>query len=735
MNAVVVAALAFVGYIVAYRFYGRYISRRLFGLRDTTDVPAHKQKDGIDFVPTQREVLLGHHFTTISGVGPIVGPALGVIWGWVPALLWVVFGSIFVGAVHDFGALVISARQQGRSIGEVSRTLLSPTVRTVFMLIIAVLLWVVLAIFAFVIALLFVMYPTSVVPIWLEIPIAFWLGWAMYRKKWAVKWCALAAVVMMYATVYLGTQYPVSFDVAEGHGVEGSAEEAVKAAKEALQRNAWEARKVPGVKVVKGKFHPRAMKKAAPTFPAARIPLLLSHWKVTATKTLTKPQQPPRTIKETFYGQPLRCLFKDKVGKALLAVTLKTDNGERLALKAGKQRLADGAEAEIKLEFQPSGKVLEKGAWTPLCEVVEKNNKRRFYLFKAEYVRLQTHPDAVVLWIVLLLVYIYAASTLPVHWLLQPRDYINSHELYVAMGLVAIGLFASAPVIVAPAFNTSVVGAPAFFPFLFVIIACGAVSGFHALAASGTTVKQLSNEKDALPVGYGAMLLEAVLATLVILACTAGFPSLKAWLGHYASWGAAQGLGAKLSAFINGSCSFIETLGVPFDLAAAILAVLVVSFAATTLDSACRIQRYLIAELAQDANIPLLPNRYVASLVAVATAAVLAFVEGSGKGGLILWPLFGTVNQLLAALVFVVITIYLLKRGIKTPLVFLPMLFLIVTTTWALLTKIVDFWKGQNWLLFGVGVAVALIEAVMLVEAARALARNWKAPNTNLPDD
>jgi len=732
MSAIVVAVLAFVGYILAYRFYGRYISRRLFGLRDTTDVPAHKQKDGVDFVPTSREVLLGHHFTTISGVGPIVGPALGVIWGWVPALLWVVFGSIFIGAVHDFGALVISARQQGRSIGEVSKTLLSPAVRTVFMLIIAVLLWVVLAIFAFVIALLFVMYPTSVVPIWLEIPIAFWLGWAMYKRKWSVKWCALAAVVMMYATVYLGTQYPVSFDVAEGYGVEAETEEAALAAKEALQRGSLEeARKVVGAKVAKQKFHPRAMKKAAPTFPAARIPLLLSQWKLTVVETLTRPQQPPKTTKKTFLGQPLRCVFKDKVGGALLAVVLKTGGGERLDLKAGKEKLANGTEREVKLKFQPSGKVLEKGAWTPLCEVVSKNNKRRFYLFKAEYVRLLTHPDAVVLWIVLLLIYIYVASTLPVHWLLQPRDYINSHELYVAMGLVAIGLFASAPVIVAPAFNTSVVGAPAFFPFLFVIIACGAISGFHALAASGTTVKQLSNEKDALPVGYGAMLLEAVLATLVIMACTAGFPSLKAWLEHYASWGAAQGLGAKLSAFINGSCSFIETLGVPFDLAAAILAVLVVSFAATTLDSACRIQRYVVAELAQDAKIPVLPNRYVASLFAVATAAILAFIEGSGKGGLILWPLFGTVNQLLAGLVFVVITIYLLKRGIKTPLVFLPMLFLIVTTTWALVVKIIDFGRGHNWLLFGVGIAVALIEAVMLVEAARAFARNWRTPKTN----
>ena len=732
MSAIVVAVLAFVGYILAYRFYGRYISRRLFGLRDTTDVPAHKQKDGVDFVPTSREVLLGHHFTTISGVGPIVGPALGVIWGWVPALLWVVFGSIFIGAVHDFGALVISARQQGRSIGEVSKTLLSPAVRTVFMLIIAVLLWVVLAIFAFVIALLFVMYPTSVVPIWLEIPIAFWLGWAMYKRKWSVKWCALAAVVMMYATVYLGTQYPVSFDVAEGYGVEAGTEEAALAAKEALQRGSLEeARKVVGAKVAKQKFHPRAMKKAAPTFPAARIPLLLSQWKLTVVETLTRPQQPPKTTKKTFLGQPLRCVFKDKVGGALLAVVLKTGGGERLDLKAGKEKLANGTEREVKLKFQPSGKVLEKGAWTPLCEVVSKNNKRRFYLFKAEYVRLLTHPDAVVLWIVLLLIYIYVASTLPVHWLLQPRDYINSHELYVAMGLVAIGLFASAPVIVAPAFNTSVVGAPAFFPFLFVVIACGAISGFHALAASGTTVKQLSNEKDALPVGYGAMLLEAVLATLVLIACTAGFPSLKAWLGHYASWGTAQGLGAKLSAFINGSCSFIETLGVPFDLAAAILAVLVVSFAATTLDSACRIQRYVVAELAQDAKIPVLPNRYAASLFAVATAAILAFIEGSGKGGLILWPLFGTVNQLLAGLVFVVITIYLLKRGIKTPLVFVPMLFLIVTTTWALVVKIVDFGRGHNWLLFGVGIVVALIEAVMLVEAAIAFARNWRTPKTN----
>ena len=721
MNAIVVAVAAFVGYLLAYRFYARYISRRLFGLRDTTDVPAHKFCDGVDYVPTKKEILLGHHFTTISGVGPIVGPALGVIWGWVPALLWVVFGSIFVGAVHDFGALVISCRHQGRSIGEVSKTLLSPVVRTVFMLIIAVLLWVVLALFAFIIGLLFVMYPSSVVPIWLEIPIALWLGWAIYKRRWPVKWCAIAAVVVMYLTVYLGTRIPVSFDIAEGVAIEAQNERALEEAKALVDAGRLEdAARVAGVTISRGTFHPLAVPRAAPGHPAARMPVLFSRWKIKVVESSPEQGQKAKTAIHT--GRLLRVRFSKRVGGPLVGVLLQTDKGAVEVKADEKTKLSGGP-------VKSPDAVLPEGHWGPLVEVVGKE-KTAVYAFKAKRVRLFLEPGAVVIWILLLLVYIYAASTLPVQMLLQPRDYINSHELYVAMGLVALGLFASAPVIVAPAFNMSPAGAPAFFPFLFVVIACGAISGFHALAASGTTVRQLANEKHAITVGYGGMILEAVLATLVILACTAGFPDLATWQSHYASWGTAKGLGAKLGAFVNGSCNFISTLGIPFDLAAAVLAVLIVSFAATTLDSACRIQRYIFAELAQDAKIPVVPNRYVASFLAVATAAVLAFIEGSGKGGLILWPLFGTVNQLLAGLVFVVITVYLLRRGIKTPFVIVPMLFLIVTTTWALAVKIIDFAKGGNWLLFSVGIGVAAIEGVMLVEAVRAFRRPLEQKST-----
>jgi len=164
---------------LGYRFYGRWVATRVFGVGEIEDdqMPSRKLANGVDFVATKRSILFGHHYVTIAGAGPIVGPAVAVTWGWLPALLWVVFGAVLIGAVHDLGALVLSARNQGRSIGDLCAEILSPRVRLLFLIFIFLALWVVLAVFAFVIASLFVARPESILAVWIEIPLALLVGW------------------------------------------------------------------------------------------------------------------------------------------------------------------------------------------------------------------------------------------------------------------------------------------------------------------------------------------------------------------------------------------------------------------------------------------------------------------------------------------------------------------------------------------------------------------------------
>jgi carbon starvation protein len=570
MNSLVVAALCFVGYIIAYHTYGKFLASKIFKVDTHAICPSTALRDDKDFVPTPRGVLFGHHFTSIAGLGPIVGPAIAIIWGWVPAVLWVFFGSIFMGAVGDFGALVASLRNQGRSVGDMAAGLINKRVRTLFLLIIFFELWIVIAVFALIIGILFNMYPASVLPVWLEIPIAVWLGRLIYRKKLNHQFWGLLAVVLMYATVVLGSYLPV---------------------------------KMPSV-----------------------------------------------------FG------------------------------------------------FNP-----------------------------------------IIVWVLIMFAYSYIASTLPVTTLLQPRDYINAHQLFVALGLLFIGALVAHPQFVAPAVNHNPSGAPPMLPFLFIIIACGAISGFHSLVSSGTSAKQCEAERDSLLIGYGSMLMEAALSTLAIVAVGAGIglglqteggevlTGTAAFTTHYASWAGAAGLGAKLKAFVVGSANLIVSIGVPENIALAIMGVFLVSFAATTLDSATRIQRYVVGELGQAYRMPFFAKPHPATLIAVGTAAVLAFHNGFGladvkKGALILWPLFGTVNQLLAALALLVVTIYLARRKSPAFFTFIPMAFMVIMTGWAMLNLLNNFSGASNWFLFSVGLIVLALEAWMIFESLIVLKRVYGAP-------
>jgi len=568
METLILMLVCGVGYIIAYHTYGRFLARKIFKLSKNATVPSHELQDGIDYVPTRKGIIFGHHYTSIAGTGPIVGPAIGIIWGWLPAVLWVTIGCILMGAVHDFGTLVVSLRNEGKSVSEISARYINKRVRLIFFCVVFLTLLIVIAIFGLVIAVVFAVFPSSVLAVWLQIPIAIALGYLIYRKNANIPLSTAVAVLLMYITIYLGSIY---------------------------------------------KF----------TMP-------------------------------TILGMP------------------------------------------------PTG-----------------------------------------VWTIILLIYAWVASTLPVTMLLQPRDYINAWQLFIAMGLLVVGVvFASAKTsleMVAPAINTNLpADTPSLWPFLFITIACGAISGFHSLVASGTSPKQISREPDAQFVGYGSMLLEGFLAVLVLICVGAGISiAIKttsgltltgsdAWLHYYGSWLGDKGLPDKIAPVVKGAANIMASLGITEAVGIALMGVFIASFAGTTLDTATRIQRYVISELSNDLGLKKLTNRWTATTVAVLTAAGLAFATGAnGTGAMKLWPLFGTANQLLAALALLVVTMYLHKKGgAKFALAGIPALLMLIITITALIlqerTYIARLQQGakENWLLTIVAAVLFVLAVWMVIETA-----------------
>ena len=347
MTTLLIALGTMIGYLIAYHTYGRWLARKIFSLDPSASVPSIELNDDRDFVPTDKSVLFGHHFTSIAGTGPIVGPAIAVMWGWLPALIWVFLGSILVGAVHDFGALVVSMRSQGQTVGDVAGRVLNRRVRFLFLFVLFMALTIVLAIFGLVIASVFKQYPSAIFPCLVQIPIALAIGIWLHKNSVSLLVPSLLALGTMYLTLIFGNV---------------------------------------GV--------------------LAQVNQTMASW-------------------------------------------------------------------------------------------------------------------SVITWVLLLLIYSYVASVLPVWSLLQPRDYINSLQLITALGLVVVGLVVAGIVggaahdggsrmpleISAPMFRPNPPGnAPSVIPFLFITIACGACSGFHCLVSSGTSSKQIKCETDAQFVGYGSML-------------------------------------------------------------------------------------------------------------------------------------------------------------------------------------------------------------------------------------
>ena len=616
-------------FFLAYHFYGKWIGKHLLELKDENQTPAHLKCDGVEYVPTNRYVLFGHHFASIAGLGPILGPAIAVIWGWLPAMLWVVFGSILIGAVHDLTSLGISLRHEGKSIGEVTSSVIGERAKLLFLLIIFFVLSLAMGVFALVIAQVFTYFhPQAVLPTVFLMLIALFMGIGVYRWRVPLWLATLIGIPLVFFSLFLGVWKPIA-------------------------------------------LYPLFLSPSA----KEEIQKLEKQGKWKELGFVTDPGQ--SSLEKTKRIYPLSVIYREN------------------------QRLEREKKASIVFEvFDP----FKAGH---MVRFFEEQGKKEM----AEDVR-QAGAKAAELWIVLLLIYALVASVLPVWLLLQPRDYLNSFQLYAGILLLYGGMMVGIPSIVAPSWNSQaflfsshpLTQIPPLFPFLFITVACGAVSGFHCLVASGTTVRQLKRESDAPFVAYGGMLAEGLLAVGVILACTAGYASQEAWSYFYRDWSAMRGLGAKLAAFVSGAATFLHSLGIPKDIGKTFIALVVISFAMTTLDSATRLLRYNVEELGRSFSLSPLQNRYVSSLAAVLAIAFFGFMKIGGKpAGLVLWGLFGTSNQLLGGIALLVVTIYLYKKGKKVRYTLLPMLFLFTMTLMAMVLNWWGFWKAKSLPLLVVG--------------------------------
>ncbi|GEK11354.1 carbon starvation CstA family protein [Pseudoalteromonas peptidolytica] len=555
MQSIMIVLFGIIGMLFGWFVYSKFIAEKIFKMDDNFVTPAHELEDGVDYVPTNKVVLWGHHFTSVAGAAPIVGPAIAVYWGWVPAVLWVVFGTIFFAGVHDMGALWASARHKGKSMGALSESVIGKRTRSLFMIVVFLVLLMVNAVFGVVIANSFVGNPNAVFPAWSAIVVALIIGQLLKRKVPLVPLCIIG-VIVLYATIYMGSSMPI-------------------------------------------------------------------------------------TLPTEMFG------------------------------------LGDKAN-----------------------------------------------------WIIILFMYAAVASLLPVWMLLQPRDFINGMQLLVGLVLLFGAVFVVMPDITAPAFNTHTVeNTPSIIPLLFVTIACGAVSGFHGIVSSGTSSKQLDKEKDGRFVGYLGAVGEGSLALITLVAVSGVMLAVspEEWHEIYSHLGA-----GSVSAFINGGSNLISTgWGLPVEIASTLLAVMVVLFAGTTMDSGVRLQRYIIQEWGEIYNIKFLNNSIVATLFAVGCCLLLAFGAGgaSGSGGMVIWPLFGSTNQILASLTLLVISVYLIKLGRPAKYTLIPMVFVLVMAFFAGVIKLGEYYQKGNWLLVVLDVIVLVVSILVMLEAWSVISKTKAKPD------
>lgn len=573
MSSILVAVIGIVVFALGYRYYSKFVAKKIFKLDPNYVTPAHRYKDGVDFVPTNKFVLWGHHFTSVAGAAPILGPAIAVYWGWLPAFLWIVLGTVFAAGVHDFGTLVLSVRNKGQSVGTLAHRLIGQRAKVLFLFIILILVLMVNAVFAWVISNLFISYPASVLPMFIQIPLAVWIGYAVYKRNAKMLLPSVVALVIMYGVAILSSKIEIlQIDFVQYLGGEG--------------------------------------------------------------------------------------------GTGIFG--------------------------------------------------------------------LSTVSSAFFIWIIILMIYVYIASTLPVWKLLQPRDFINSHQLVVGLGILYLGLLFTNPEMTAPATNAN--ADTPWLPLLFITIACGAISGFHGLVSSGTSSKQLNKETDARFVGYLGAVGEGILALVSIIAVATFFTSTRDFSNVYQSFAEANANG--LGVFVEGAAVLAGGLGIPSDVAVTIVSIIVVSFAATTLDTSIRLMRYIISELGSEYKLPALTKVHIATSIAVISSAALVLLpegpKGFGSGGYQLWPLFGTANQLLAAISLMLIAVWLKRLGRNYVLVLIPMIFLMVMTLYAMFQQVAFEWSwmgsAPNTLLFILGAIIFIFAIWIIITAFSVLREDHERP-------
>ncbi len=530
MSLTVIILVSAVILLIAYRTYGFYLSK-LLSMDDSNPTPAHTQRDGVDYIPSKVPVVLGHHFASIAGAGPIVGPVIAVAFGWIPALIWILIGGIFFGAVHDLTSMMASIRHKGKSIGEVIQRYIGESGKNLFLVFAFATLILIIAVFMDIVARTFVNVPSAASASLMFMGLAVVFGQFMKRQSipfWAL---SVIGVAVMYGMIWLGTVYPVE-----------------------LSYNTW---------------------------------------------------------------------------------------------------------------------------------------------------------------VFILLSYCFVAAIAPVDVLLQPRDYLNSFLLYGMMLFGILGIVVANPQIeMTSDVSWEVANLGYLFPVLFVTIACGAISGFHSLVASGTTSKQLNLETDARRVGYGGMLIESLLAvvsvgTVVVMT-----------KGEYSANLLVQG---PVTLYSNGLGGFISSLGVNTALAVSFVALTVSAFAVTTLDTCTRLGRFVVQEAMQTQT----SNRVTLAFQNrnVATGLVVLLSLGLLTTGQFqeLWPIFGSANQLLAALALLAVTVWLTKMKINRLITLIPMVFMFAVTLSSLaIFAWVRIQSGAYVLAVVAGILFVLAVALILL-AKRAL--------------
>jgi len=531
MNSLIVVAIAVVCFWLGYKFYAKKLED-LWGVDCKRTTPAVDKYDGVDYVPAKHWlVLFGHHFASIAGAGPIIGPVIAVtLWGWLPALIWVIVGTIFIGGVHDFGTLLTSVKEDGNSIADIASGAISRNAKIVFSLFIWLALILVIAVFAYLCADTFIKNPKIVIPSLGLIPTAIIVGFMLYNVKANPVYTTVLRIAILVGLVALGQNYPV------------------------------------------------------------------------------------------------------------------------------------------------------------------------------------TAIDNQSTWILILLGYAFFASIIPVNILLQPRDYLSSFLLFFGLLFGFLGLIVTRPLIQTPAFTQFASEGGNLWPMLSVIVACGAISGFHSLIASGTTSKQLSSEGVAKRIGYGGMVTEGLLAVMVILAVSAGlnFKELSVCIADKSSpiviYG--QGYGNITKTVLGGFGGFIGVI-------------ILNAFILTTLDSATRITRYITEEFFK------IKNRFLSTSFVVVAGGYLALGKDKLNNPLWkkMWPAFGASNQLVAALALLVLSCWLLARKKPTRYTLLPAIFMLVTTVAALVYQMVQYYQGGDYPLLTVSMVLLGLTFFMVKETISAFRR------------